>query len=145
MSKIDSEKVKEFLSSGARTLAAYALDAYENRLDEEGSNAFADAIEIGIANTVAALYEANVEDNEIIRVLNLIWGINEDEATDRLVFEKTQALLRELKDYLRLQGMSSKDILNFMRSNKVSMKLRHNPDLRALRRKPEKLMKAVQE
>ena len=77
--------------------------------------------------------------------MNKYWGICRDEAIDRLFHEKNQAPLRELKLFLKMQGLSSKEIQHFMISNKVSMKLKKNPELRELRQKPDKLMKAVKE
>lgn len=93
---------------------------------------------------MAALYDADVDDDEIIRVLNKYWGINRDEAENRLVYEKCQAAIRELERYLKMQGFSAIEINQFMKSNNASIKIRHSNELWKLRRKPEKLMKEVQ-
>lgn len=145
MLQIDSEVVKQHLAKGGKVVLGLAQELYGESINKIGDRAFAEAIEIGIENTVAALYEANVEDKDIINHMNKYWGICKEEAIDRLIYEKVQAPLRELKLLLKMQGLSPKEIQNFMISNKVSMKLKKNPDLRELRRKPDKLMKAIKE
>jgi hypothetical protein len=145
MSKISGDDVKEYLATGGKIVTGLALKLYGDSINQAGEAAFSDAIEIGITNTMAALYDADVDDNEIIRVLNKYWGINRDEAEERLVFEKSQAAIRELKWFLKVQGYSVIEIDQFMRSNNASIKIRHNNELWKLRRKPEKLMKAVQD
>ncbi|MFV2048619.1 hypothetical protein KDJ21_005495 [Metabacillus litoralis] len=145
MSEISSDDVKEYLAAGGKFVADLALEIYGDSLNQAGEAAFSNAIEIGIKNTIAALYDANVDDEEIIRVLNKYWGINQDEAESRLVFEKVQATIRELERYLRMQGFSAIKINQFMKSNNASVKIRHRNELWRLRRKPEKLMKEVQE
>lgn len=145
MSQIDSEVLKEYISKGGKAILNIARDIYGVSINEEGNRAFAEAIEIGIENTVAALYESKVEDEEIYNRLNQYWGICRDEAIDRLIFEKIQAPIRELKSFLKVQGLSSKEIQHFMIVNEVSKKLKKNPELRELRHKPDKLMKAVKE
>lgn len=136
---------KEYLETGGKIVAGLALKLYGESINQAGEAAFSDAIEIGITNTVAALYDTDVDDEEIIRVLNKYWGINRDEAEERLVFEKYQSAIRELKRYLKMQGFSAKEIHQFMLSNNASIKIKRNNELWKLRRKPEKLMKEVQD
>lgn len=145
MPKISSEDVKEYLETGGKIVAGLDLKLYGESINQAGEAAFSDAIEIGITNTLAALYDADVDDEEIIRVLNKYWGINRDEAEGRLVFEKCQATIRELKRYLKMHGFSAKEINQFMISNNASIKIKHSNELWKLRRKPEKLMKEVQD
>jgi len=137
--QIDSEKVKEYLAKGGQAILELARDVYDNA----GDRAFADAIEIGIANTISALYEANVKDVDIINLMNNHWGICRDEAVDLLAIEKIDAPCRAIKLYLRLQGKSSKEILDFMIYNGVRSTLEANPELRELRREPAKLYEAL--
>lgn len=145
MSKISSDDVKEYLAAGGKIVAGLALKLYGDSINQAGEAAFSDAIEIGITNTMAALYDADVDDDEIIRVLNKYWGINRDEAEELLVYEKSQAAIRELERFLKMQGFSAIEIKQFMKSNNASIKIRHSNELWKLRRKPEKLMKAVQD
>lgn len=145
MSQSDREVVKEYLVKGGKVALRFVRDIYGESINEAGNRAFEEAIEIGIENTVSTLYELKVEDEEIYNLLNKYWGICRDEAIDRLLYEKNHAPLRELKLFLKMQGLSSKEIQHFMISNKVLMKLKKNPELRELRQKPDKLMKAVKE
>lgn len=145
MSKISSDDVKNYLAAGGKTVVNFALKLYGDSINQAGEAAFSDAIEIGITNTMAALYDADVDDDEIIRVLNKYWGINRNEAEERLVYEKSQAAIRELERYLKMQGFSAIEINQFMKANNASTKIRHNNELWKLTRKPEKLMKAIQD
>ncbi|MEH7249770.1 hypothetical protein V7114_23670 [Neobacillus niacini] len=145
MLKISSDDVKEYLAAGGKFVADLALEIYGDSINQAGEAAFSNAIEIGITNTIAALYDTDVDDEEIIRVLNKYWGINQDEAEKRLVYEKRLAAIRELERYLMMQGFSAREIEQFMKSNDASIKIRHSNELWKLRRKPEKLMKEVQD
>ena len=145
MAKVSSEDIKDFFVEGGKLVAGVALNFYGESLNQAGDEAFSDAIEVGIGNTVAALYDADVGDDVIIRLLNKYWGIGNDEAEERLIFEKSQAAVRELKRYLKLQGYSTAEVTQFMRTSKASIKIKHGAELRKLRRNLEKLMKAVQE
>lgn len=145
MSKISSDDIKEYLASGGKIVAGLALKLYGDSIDQAGEAAFLDAIEIGITNTIAALYDADVDDEKIINALNKHWGISSNEAEERLIFEKSQAAIRELERYLKMQGFSPLEIREFMKSNKALIKIKHNNELWELRRKPEKLAKAIQD
>ena len=117
MSKIKMDDVKEYLATGGNAIANLALKVYGDSINQAGEEAFADAIERGIENTVVSLYDADDNDDEIIRVLNKYWGINKDEAEERLLYEKCQATIRELKRYLKMQGLSVPEVIQFMKSN----------------------------
>lgn len=145
MFKISSDDVKEYLAAGGKIITGLALKFYGDSINQAGEEAFSDAIEIGITNTVAALYDAEVNDDEIIRVLNTHWGIKRDEVENRLVYEKRQAAIRELKRYLKMQGFSAIEVNQFMNSNNALIKIRHSNELWKLRRNPDKLMKAIQD
>ena len=61
MGKLTGEVVADYIKQGGTALLDVARDVYA-----DGTNrAFEDAIEIGIGNTVSALYEANVSDDKI--------------------------------------------------------------------------------
>ncbi len=144
MPQINSEILKEYLATGGKIAGNLALKFYGDSINEAGNKAFGDALEIGITNTIAALYEANVEDNDIVNLLNKHWGISRNEAIDRLVFEKKQAPLREVREYLQMQGLSSQEIHHFMFSKKIAQRLMENPELRELRRTPGELIKTIE-
>lgn len=123
--KINKNDIIETLKDGGKLLGALALRIYGDSLNRAGEQAFSEAIELGIENTVAALYGAKVSDKETIRVVCEHWGISYQDAEDRLVWEKQQATIRSLRQYLKLQGYSSLDIKNYMTESKASMRIRH--------------------
>ncbi len=136
--------VIDFLKAGGKILGNLAMNVYGESLNLTGEKAFSEAIKIGIENTIAALYDAKVDDKEILRVVIEHWGITMQEAEDRLVWEKQQATIRSLQQYLRLKGYSANDIKNFIRENNVVGHIRHNSDLWKLKNSPEKLIKFIQ-
>ena len=142
---ISKDDIQEYLATGGKVIGDFAVRVYGNSINPVGEGAFSDAVEIGISNTIASLYDVNIEDTEIVRVLNKYWGINSEEAEDRLLYEKSQSVIRELRHYLKLQGYTSDEITEFMKNNKVLVKIRHDKDLWKLRHKPEKLMKVIQD
>lgn len=132
-------KIMELLRAGEEVI----LNGTRRVMNDAEESAFMDGIEIGIVKTIASLYEANTKDEEIIRVLTKCWGMNREEAEDRLIYEKGQAPVRALKEYMRLKGHSDREIDDFIRTHQVSIKVRNDRELWELRRKPEKLMKMV--
>jgi len=134
----DSEKIVEILGRGAEEL----FDTLRQFLSESEARGLAGGIELGISNTVSALYEAGVSDGIIANLLNKYWGIPMEDADRRLLFEKEQAPWRELEHFLKLRGKSPDEIQEFKRKN--SPKIRHNPQLWDLRHNPEKLLKELE-
>ncbi len=116
---ITKEDVFEFMEEGGKYIDNLALKSYVETLNQAGEKAFSEAIEIGLANTFPTLYEANVDDRIILSVATKHWGIDIKEAEDRLVFEKQQAAIRSLKQYLKLQGYSQKESENFFRETQA--------------------------
>lgn len=143
MVKLKSEYVKEYLEQGKEIIADLAINIYGKSLNKVGEEAFSEAIEIGIENTISSLYDADVGDDEIIRVLNKFWGINKNEAESRIIYEKSEATIRELKYYLKMQGWCNIKIEEFMKINMVYSKIKHNNELWKLRHKPEKLIQEL--
>ena len=117
-------------------------DAYRRNIDEAEEAAFCEGIEIGISNTIKVLLEANIKDDQIIQLLNKYWGIVYDESVNRLVFEKQRMMVSELKEYMLLQAWTNEAVDDYIRDNRVSLKIRHNPQLMQYKGKPDKLMKA---
>lgn len=139
--KLTKADVVNYLKKGIKSVGAWALNIYGESLNQAGEQAFSEAIEFGIENTISALYDAKVNDKEICRVVSEHWGISYQEAEDRLVWEKQQATIRALKQYLKLQGYSGIDIDSFMRKSNV--RIRHEKELWKLKDAPEKLFKAL--
>lgn len=140
--QINKTDIIETLKDGGKLLGALALRIYGESLNQAGEQAFSEAIELGIENTIASLYDATVSDKEIIRGVH--WGISHQDAEDRLVWEKQQAVIRSLRQYLKLQGYSSLGIKDFMIENNTLMRIRHEKDLWKLKDAPEKLFKILQ-
>lgn len=140
---ITKEDVLDFIKGGGKLLENLALKLYGETLNQAGEKAFSEAIEIGLENTFATLYEANVDDKIILSVVTKHWGIDLKEAEERLVFEKQQVAIRSLKQYLKLQGYSQKKSENFLRETQAIFKIRHNNDLWKLKDNPEKLYKSI--
>lgn len=140
MEKLTGEVVAYYIKQGGTALLDVVRDVYA-----DGANrAFEDAIEIGIGNTVSALYEANVSDDKIIHLLNKYWGIPMNEAEDRLLFEKRESVIRALRHYLKMQGYSQSDIQHFMNTSRANIKIRHDRELWKMKDNPEKLFKVIQ-
>lgn len=140
MGKLTGEVVADYIKQGGTALLDVARDVY----DDGTNRAFEDAIEIGIGNTVSALYEANVSDDKIAHLLNKYWGIPMNEAEERLLFEKSESAIRALRHYLKMQGYSQSDIQHFMITSRAIIKIRHDRELWKMKDNPEKLFKAVQ-
>lgn len=140
MEKLTGEVVAYYIKQGGTALLDVARDVYA-----DGANrVFGDAINIGIRNTVSALYEANVSEDKITHLLNKYWGIPMNEAEDRLLFEKSESVIRALRHYLKMQGYSQSDIKHFMFTNRESIKIKHDRELCKMKDNPEKLFKIVQ-
>lgn len=114
-----------------------------NAIMEREDEAYYEALEIGISNTIAALHDTNVKDEEIIRVMNKYWGIAALEVEKRLLREKGDSVVNALRYHLKMQGYNDGDIQHFMIHNKVGKKIRNNPELCKLKNSPEKLKKLV--
>ena len=142
--KINKTDIIKTLKDGGKLLGELALGIYGESLNQIGEQAFSEAIELGIENTIASLYDAKVTDKEIIRIVCEHWGISCQEAEDRLVWEKQQSVIRSLRQYLKLQGYSSLDTKNFMNENNALIRIRHEKDLWKFKDDPEKLFKILQ-
>lgn len=134
MTNIASENIK--------TLTKNFLKEY---VDEKSEVAFEKGMQIGIENTVAALYDANVSEAEIIRVMNVHWGVNRKGAIERILYEKTSATKRSLREYLKLNGYSQKEINDFWRKTRAVTRINHEKELWEYRRNPDKLFEILQQ
>ncbi len=141
--KITKDEVFRFLKNSGKVIGGLAIDAYGNALNQIEEKSFLDAIEIGIENTIASLYEANVNDNEIVRIVGEYWGLCKDDVVERIIWEKQQATIRSLNQYLKLQGYSKEEINQFMKEEKAIFQIRCNKDLWKLKNNPEKLVKEI--
>ena len=143
MSDINIEKIKEYVKKGGNYVLSTAQEILWQDITERENEAFAQGIEFGIQNTIAALYDAGVEDDNIIQMLGKYWGISMEEALKRLVLEKYNAVSRALTQFLKLEGYSETEIRSFMIQNNVRAKIKRDKELIKFRRKPEELMHKV--
>lgn len=142
--KITKDNIIDYMKAGGKAIGNLALKIYGDSLNKIGEEAFSEAIEIGIANTIASLYDTNVDDKTILRIVNEHWGLTIPEIEDRLVFEKQQAALSSVKQYLKLNGYSESKITKFLRDNLISSKIRHQPETWKMRDNPQEIIKLLE-
>ena len=145
MGRISSEDVKKWLAAGGTFLFDAVREAYAGLLNDAGARAFSDATEIGISNTIYALYDADVEDEKMIALLNKFWGICREEAIAHIAFEKCSLVQNELRTLLRLDGFSDSQIRSYALQTQAFTKIRENPQLWNLRKTPRKLKEALEQ
>ena len=120
------------------------LNDYRNSLNLMERTVFDETFDIGVFRTIRALYDASVDDAEIIRVVHKYWGLDDRQIIKRLVEIKEQTVLEVLERYMQCRGFSDAQISEFMRINKVSNKVKSDSELWKLKNKPEKLYDIVQ-
>ena len=62
---ISKDDIQEYLATGGKVIGDFAVRVYGNSINPVGEGAFSDAVEIGISNTIASLYDVNIEDGEV--------------------------------------------------------------------------------
>ena len=134
---------KEIVKDIAKHLGETAIEACDESINWIREQEYTKAIDIGIGKTIEALYVAKVPDEEILRVVNLVWGIDIEEVGDWLVQEKQNAAIKSLRHYLKLQGYSVAESEKFMRENNASLKIRRDKDLWKLKDNPRKLFDII--
>lgn len=89
---------------------AFALDAIRESVRRHDEDVAIESQNEGIQITTAALYEAKVKDDSIIRMLQKFWGITDSEARERLRIEKTiEYPCRSVAEYLMSEEAMTKD------------------------------------
>lgn len=141
---ITRDVIKNFFEAGGKIIGNATLIIADNILSQEEAKGLEEGIEIGIKNTIASLYEYNVPDKEIIRIVGEYWGLDSKEIEDRLLYEKEQAVVRNFKCYLKLQGYTKEKINKYMKDNEVGIKIRNKPELWSLKNKPEQIKKIIE-
>lgn len=115
------------------------IEGVRQSISKPKEDAYLQGLNTGKGKTIAALYEANVEDRAIIELMNKHWDMTMRETTRILIIEKRQAALRELQLLLELEGYSESMIRSFMIKNSVIIQMKENPELQKLRNNPKKL------
>ena len=121
-----------------------SLDDHRNGLNLMERAVFDETVTMGVLRTIGALYDASVDDAEIVRVVHKHWELDEEQIIKRLVFVKEQAVLDSLALYMQCQGFSDAQIGEFMSVHKVRNKVKTDRELWKLKNKPEKLYESVQ-
>ena len=136
--------IQEKFFAVMKGLGTVAQEAVQNYIDEKVFQAVSQEKERGVHNAIDALIEIGVTDKErITKFLQKYGDMRESEAKN--ISEQVEAVTiptKKLADYLAKKHYSSSEIKEFMKVNMVTIKLRHEPELRKL--KPEELMKKVQ-
>lgn len=119
-------------------------DIAKNVTENIENKGYDDGIEIGKSNTIKALLYADINDRDnFISIIKKVWEMDETEIEDRIVFEKKCILVEKIKEYLRFNGYTKKDIIDFLRKNTINIKLNKDCDLWKLKDNPEKLIRAI--
>lgn len=111
-----------------KKFGGFLLDTARNTVQQHEDEAVR---ETGICITTAALYEARVKDDVIIRLLVKHWLIHSDEAQEYLRIEKTiESPCRQLVAYLMTEEAITKEEANeFITNNGVVNMLQSSPGL----------------
>ena len=125
-----ANKAGEYLSR----VGSYALDVVRESVIRHNEDVTNESQDIGIQITTAALYEAKVKDDNIIRILQKFWGITDSEARERLRIEKTiNYPYRSVAEYLMSEEAMTQDeaddfiinrgVLDYLREERSAWKL----------------------
>ena len=119
----DIDSKNEYLKNGLNFIMDSVETARNDKVKEIEEKGYNDGIQLGIFNTIFALYSANMKDEDIIQITREVWKIEENEIEDILVETKQNFILRKLRRYLKLQGENEKSIRNFFDKNKIQLNL----------------------
>jgi len=133
-----------WVKKGKNFLVDVSIGACDKIVNDIKEDSYKEAIELGITNTIMALYSADVSDKDIIRVVNEIWRIDVEEIEERLIYEKRQCVIRNFRKYLKLQGYNNDELDKYIKNNEVSIKIKKNPELLKLKNKPEEVKKIIE-
>lgn len=134
------------LKRGMTYLKNTARNALNNEIKEIKDEGFNEGIDIGISNTINALFYANVNDeSEIIDIVRKVWKLDEYDIENRIIEEKRIFLIKKIRKHLRLKGFEEINIKEFIQKNNILEKINRNNELWKLKNNPEKLIKTVEE
>ncbi len=134
----------EFIERVVSLLGEAGRDAFASIIDDEVTEALQQEKKREIKSATAALYEAHLNDDVIIQLLQKYWKLEKLQAIESLRTEKTvKAPIKALIAFMREQGYKNLEIKDFVRANCVEGKLETNSTLWKLT--PAKLMKEVAE
>lgn len=135
--------IQEKFFTVMKGLGIVAQEAIQNYIDEKVFQAVSQEKESGVHNAINALIEIGITDEErIIKFLQKYSDMRESEAkaaSEEIITVEIPS--KSLVDYLAKQGYTDQEIKNFMKSNMVRIKLRHDPKLARL--KPAEIVKQL--
>ncbi len=113
------------------------LSAVRDTVTQHEENAVKDEYINGLYRMTAALYEAKVDENEIIRLIQKYYEITNSEAEEALRIEKQiMCPCRLLEEYLKRENNFSKqEAVNYINYHNTVEKLQGNPKLARLKGK----------
>ncbi|PAK67641.1 hypothetical protein [Lactococcus lactis] len=133
-------EIKLRIKNGGLNLFNIFKESYANGLDKIGEEAFEEAIEIGIENTITSLLYAAIDNKKMISLLNQVWNIPYKEAEKRIDFVKHKEALRNIHDHLKNNGKSEKEIKEIFKEKNISIRLRRENHLLNFWNKPKKIL-----
>lgn len=125
-----ANKAGEYLSRAG----SFVVDAVRESSRHHDEDVVFESEDNGIQITTAALYEAKVKDDNIIRILQKFWGITDSNARERLRIEKTiNYPCRSVAEYLMSEDAMTQDeaddfiinrgVLAYLREDRSAWKL----------------------
>jgi hypothetical protein len=131
--------ISDYISGASRFVADVTRDAVHRREDLAAQ----EERDSGLQILVAALLEAKVKDELVISLIQKYYGLNEIEAEERLIAEKTiNSPCKYLETYLvRSEGYTRNEAYDFILDHNVPDLLRNNKGLWKL--PPKELLSKV--
>ena len=121
---------KEMLQRGSLFVRDCARDAIDQHYEEEIALAVAHQKEKDVCCAIAAFLEMKTPENEIMRLLSKIYGVDSiAEAMALVTTVKVTNQNNALKDYLSELGMSRVEIANYLREHRVRTQLQADSKL----------------
>ena len=136
-----SKNFGDYLAS----VGSFLLDATRETVWRHEDESIQEERAAGMATTIAALYEAKVKDEEIIRLVQKYYGVTESDAQEQLRIEKTiEHPCRELQYYLmREEAFSPVEARSFILDHGIVDMLRETRGL--WRFPPKELLKRIEQ
>lgn len=139
------QKTKDFIKDFRAVLGDAGIEAFNSVINNEVAEALAFERKRQNKRIVKTLYEAKVDEKEIIKLLHEYWELEEHEANELLRIVKTvDTPLKLLRAYLQQEGYKPLEIREYIEKNNIKNKLESNSTLWKLSTSPEKLMKEVE-
>lgn len=133
--EFDTEKLKRPLE----VVLSFLRDTIREYILQKEQQAYEQGMECGMKNTLAALYEAEVGDGQIISLMSKYWSIPPEDIAKYLYLQKRDSAHTAVKGYLNSQKKSPLEIQSFLNT-----KVDYHPDLWIYWREPERLISELE-